>query len=326
MILALVLLGCPPAPAAPDAALSDGGVVDAGDAFAPADLASADGPGVIIAINAVELHGFTATAPPAPVMQADIEVSARSTDFAAQFSEGRCSASAFSGAGPMPPRHANIGEVQVTGYSGDAGGNLTQRTVVCSFGALGYSCNFPPVMKLDSGLFPDPGGAAHWLNPADVLQIQIAGGPDAPPLANRTQIADTAAMTVSAFSGAVDGASCSGGTATQLDGSGAAAFSLSSDLLVKVRCTRRNGMPTACGMLRVAMRATGSQPSDFAVATCSSALACVRVPAQALAKLAFAGWLRIQTYVTATTTPITEDLPHNAFFSSGQGQRYLRTP
>ncbi len=131
---------------------------------------------------------------------------------------------------------------------------------------------------------------------------------------------------VSAFSGAFDGASCSGGTATQLDGSGVAAVSLSSDLLVKVRCTRRNGMPTACGMLRVAMRATGSQPADFAVATCSSALACVRVPAQALAKLAFAGWLRIQTYVTATTTPITEDLPHNAFFSSGQGQRYLRTP
>lgn len=34
----------------------------------------------------------------------------------------------------------------------------------------------------------------------------------------------------------------------------------------------------------------------------------------------------LQTYVTATTTPIAEDLPHNAFFSSGQGQRYLRTP
>lgn len=321
------MLGCGPAPAAPDSGASDGGGGDAGDGFVPVDMAPADGPSVIIAINAVELHGVTGTAPPAPVMQADIEINARSTDFIAQFSEGRCSASAFSGTGPMPPRIANIGEVQVTGYSGDAGGDLTQRTTACTFGALGYGCNFPIVMKLESGFFPDPGGAAHWLMPADVLQIQIAGGPDAPPLTNRMQIADTAATTVSAFSGAVDGTSCSGGAATQLEGSGAAAFPLDSDLLIKVRCTRRDGLPTACGMLRVSMRASGSQPSDFAIATCSSAQAsCVRVPAQALAKLAFAGWLRIQTYVTATTTPIVEDLPHNAFFSSGQGQRYLRTP
>ncbi|HJZ85197.1 MAG TPA: hypothetical protein VKN99_08520 [Polyangia bacterium] len=330
--------------ASPDAPIGDGPAGDRPRDAAADMMPDSPPPFESVNIGIVELHGFLPG--PTAVMTAAVSVGATSSTFTPDTVTGTpptngCTASDFDvtpsgdagGLTDPPPRVGNIGDVTVTNFqfSGNAIPS-TQTTITCTHSATGYTCDFPNPTGMPGfdGIFPEVGGAAHWLNPGAILTVAAAGGADSAAFMSMPHVVDNFdANSVQAFTGTFTMSSCdsTGGSSFQLAGPGG--IPDNQDLLVTFTCGTAQ-----CGIVVVNFSSSSGSPAapgpTFGTATCAKIITaaaqnCVFVPRAVLTRIKVANWTTIRTSVFRAGGEGLDLANHRAIVA-GRGQLYLKAP